>query len=159
MINKHMKNLNCPFCSKLFSTPQARGSHQSMCKSNPNRRDSSGENNPMFGKKGSNQWSQSKLLDRDFDSLGRSARRRFLIEEANCSCSECGFDKRRPDGGSILEVDHIDGDPSNNDKSNLRVLCPNCHALTPTFRNWGNRGNKKHSPRLRKGNKDFAPVV
>jgi len=33
-----------------------------------------------------------------------------------------------------LELDHIDGDNTNNELSNLRLLCPNCHALTPTYR-------------------------
>jgi len=33
-----------------------------------------------------------------------------------------------------LEVDHQDGDRLNNELSNLRLLCPNCHALTPTYR-------------------------
>lgn len=33
-----------------------------------------------------------------------------------------------------LELDHIDGNNENNNLSNLRLLCPNCHALTPTYR-------------------------
>jgi hypothetical protein len=33
-----------------------------------------------------------------------------------------------------LELDHIDGDRTNNLLENLRLLCPNCHALTPTYR-------------------------
>lgn len=33
-----------------------------------------------------------------------------------------------------LELDHIDGDRFNNELTNLRLLCPNCHALTPTYR-------------------------
>jgi hypothetical protein len=33
-----------------------------------------------------------------------------------------------------LELDHIDGNNSNNELSNLRLLCPNCHAKTPTYR-------------------------
>lgn len=33
-----------------------------------------------------------------------------------------------------LELDHIDGNKNNNNLSNLRLLCPNCHALTPTYR-------------------------
>lgn len=33
-----------------------------------------------------------------------------------------------------LEIDHIDGNHENNNLNNLRLLCPNCHSLTPTFR-------------------------
>ena len=31
-----------------------------------------------------------------------------------------------------LELDHINGDHFDNTFSNLRILCPNCHAQTPT---------------------------
>ena len=33
-----------------------------------------------------------------------------------------------------LELDHINGDRRDNRLKNLRLLCPNCHALTPTYR-------------------------
>lgn len=33
----------------------------------------------------------------------------------------------------ILQLDHIDGDNTNNEISNLQIICPNCHSQTPTF--------------------------
>lgn len=32
-----------------------------------------------------------------------------------------------------LELDHINGDNRDNRIENLRILCPNCHALTPNY--------------------------
>lgn len=32
-----------------------------------------------------------------------------------------------------MQLDHVDGDRNNCMRSNLRLLCPNCHALTDTF--------------------------
>lgn len=49
-------------------------------------------------------------------------------------CIKCGCDGNWQDGVISLEIDHIDGDNSNNEISNLRYLCPNCHALTDTYR-------------------------
>ncbi len=39
-------------------------------------------------------------------------------------CSLCG---RSPEQGVRLEIDHIDNDSSNNDPSNLQVLCGDCN--------------------------------
>jgi len=33
-----------------------------------------------------------------------------------------------------IELDHIDGNHHNNSLSNLRIVCPNCHAQTDTYR-------------------------
>lgn len=34
-----------------------------------------------------------------------------------------------------LELDHINGNPYDHSKENLRFLCPNCHATTDTYTN------------------------
>jgi len=33
-----------------------------------------------------------------------------------------------------IELEHIDGNNSNNNLDNLTILCPNCHAQTSTYR-------------------------
>lgn len=33
-----------------------------------------------------------------------------------------------------LELDHINGDSQDNSLENIRLLCPNCHALTPNYK-------------------------
>ena len=49
-------------------------------------------------------------------------------------CEVCGCDGHWQNGTISLELDHIDGDNTNNEISNLHYLCPNCHALTKTYR-------------------------
>jgi hypothetical protein len=66
--------------------------------------------------------------------------RRYVLEQANYSCEECGENRTRKDGSCIIQIDHIDGDWRNNKRNNLRALCPTCHALTETYgaKNMGN---------------------
>jgi 5-methylcytosine-specific restriction endonuclease McrA len=52
-------------------------------------------------------------------------RRPYLIHKKD-TCEECGF---IPVHTCQLDVDHTDGNHSNNDPSNLKTLCANCHRL------------------------------
>lgn len=67
--------------------------------------------------------------------------KRYLIEQKTASCEECGWNKLNTFTNTIpVELEHIDGDCTNNKLSNLKLLCPNCHSLTPTYKG-ANKGN------------------
>lgn len=67
-------------------------------------------------------------------------------------CSMCGKTKwlNKP---IPLELDHIDGNNKNNFLSNLRMLCPNCHAFTPNYRGKKQRKNKLIKIKTKRPNK------
>lgn len=54
--------------------------------------------------------------------LSKRPWRRYLESQ----CSRCGF---IPEDPCQLDVDHIDGNRSNNTPTNFQTLCANCHRL------------------------------
>lgn len=68
-------------------------------------------------------------------SIQSNVLKKKLIKDKilEAECSSCKLSDWQ--GKSIpLELDHIDGDNTNNELENLRILCPNCHAFTDTYR-------------------------
>jgi 5-methylcytosine-specific restriction endonuclease McrA len=69
-----------------------------------------------------------------FEGLKDSvALKRFLIRERGHRCEDCGLEtwKNQP---IPLELHHRDGNPDNNTRDNLQLLCPNCHAFTAHYK-------------------------
>ena len=75
--------------------------------------------------------------------IHRGMIRQSMIENFGRKCSMCHLEEWQ--GHPIpIEVDHIDGDAGNNSFNNLRLLCPNCHGITPTWKG-KNKGNGRAS--------------
>jgi Zn finger protein HypA/HybF involved in hydrogenase expression len=92
-----------------------------------------------------NACQQLKTKQESFEKLkeglitDRGMMRSILKREFGHKCFECGISEWR--GHPIpLEIDHIDGDAGNNKYENIRMICPNCHGITPTWKG-RNRGN------------------
>lgn len=86
--------------------------------------------------------------------------KRYLREKFDNKCCLCGWAEVNIVTGQIpLVADHIDGDWQNNVDSNLRLICPNCDAISATYAGL-NRGRGRRqravSKRVRDG-KSFAP--
>ena len=90
-----------------------------------------------------------EILVKDYEYSSNKLRKRLIsegIKEYKCEC--CGLNEWL--GEPIpLELDHIDGDHYNNILENLKILCPNCHAKTPTYRGKNKKSKKSETIRTK----------
>jgi Zn finger protein HypA/HybF involved in hydrogenase expression len=76
-----------------------------------------------------------EILDGKHPQYQTNKLRIRLIKEGikQHECESCGI-KDWMNNPISLELDHIDGDRTNHRLENLRILCPNCHSQTSTYR-------------------------
>lgn len=99
-------------------------------------------------------WKEKKSKIENGDiSYSNRIYKKYLIEIHGEKCMECNWNKKNPITGNVpIELEHIDGNSDNKSLDNLKLLCPNCHSLTPTYKalNVGN-GRYKRRERYKNG--------
>ena len=124
---------NCEICGKLFTSKYPEQKYCSIKCSNKNK------NNLII-----DNW-----LNDNFEITSKIPHciRKLLYKTNNYKCEICNFEGyNSKTGNTILQIHHIDGDCTNNNKNNLQVLCPNCHTMTDNYMAL-NKGKSKRTKR------------
>lgn len=80
-------------------------------------------------------------------TANRRPMKRWLIRQRGHQCEVCK-NTEWMEQPIPLELHHIDGNHKNNHLDNLQLICPNCHALTDTYKA-RNTGSGRHYRRER----------
>jgi 5-methylcytosine-specific restriction endonuclease McrA len=143
----------CPLCGKEFQNVYAMSAHKSHCQHPQGARVEQ-----LKGKRG---WSKDQMLKDPKEifcspsSLPSMYVKKALLHNSYVSyeCATCQISSWQ--GQEItLELDHINGDSKDNRVENLRLLCPNCHSQTPTW-----RGRNKNSGAAKVTDEQLAELL
>jgi hypothetical protein len=97
------------------------------------------------------QFRRRTKVENNHHNVGSRLLKSYLLDCHGRRCEVCGI-REWMGKPAPIELDHKDGNPTNNDLTNLRLICPNCHAQTDFYkgRNIG-RGRYYRRERYAKG--------
>ncbi len=113
------------------------------------------------------QTNYQKLLDGD-PSIMRADYspkpfKNVIMKEQDNKCAICGMSPEWNGKPIVFILDHIDGHASNNKRSNLRCVCPNCDSQLDTYKSKNKNGERsyyryRYSGSAQKETSDVEPL-
>lgn len=152
---------SCQVCGSVFANHDGSGKNKGKLKTCTTHRTRSGapikkaahihRKNKKIESWLSGQWSgatKSGDLSKIIWNFLRE-RANNICENADCISGGKPVPTHPSDGRTVLEVNHVNGNGQDHRPENLEVICPTCHALTPTYRG-RNAGNGRPVSYIRK---------
>lgn len=137
----HVKNGRCRFCSKICSAAASQVRTQVTCYTCKKTFDRTSSKLKLAKhgyyfcsrkcKDKAQRFDGLKVIQPKHYSNGKASYRIRALRDYGYKCMNCEY----TEDDRMLDVHHIDGDRSNNELDNLKVLCVWCHALE-TRKNW-----------------------
>lgn len=142
--------VTCEVCGREFyvspsrlKMAQQRGSTVRYCSVKCRSKAHTGEGNPFWGKRHSEDFirrqrerikihppggrlpKRYRIVEGEHVSFSMEFSAKSSIKNKISHCEDCGYDRDR----RILIMHHKNGNREDNDQNNLIIICPNCHAL------------------------------
>ena len=156
--------LECKYCGKLCKNKNSLAQHELYCKGNPNRKvykrwndgltketdqrlltEKAIEAHKLRGLKHYQAYLADNSLAWGVQNMG--CYKKYFLEEQDHKCAICGMTDSWQGRPLVFVLDHIDGNADNNNRDNLRLICPNCDSQLSTF-----KSKNKHSARAKHRN-------
>jgi len=89
------------------------------------------------------EWKRTGITGRSTSSGTAPWIKKYILDKQGGKCLKCNIDSWQNEP-IVLELEHIDGNSSNDKEDNLCCLCPNCHSQTPTYKAKNKGNGRKH---------------
>lgn len=119
----------CPYCGKEFETMSKQKQYCNLsCASKYNA-----QKRREIALK---EWLETGQLNYGKNTMIKvnSVYREYINNQQNHKCAIYGIPDTWNGKKLIFVLDHIDGDSSNHNRNNLRLVCPNCDSQLETYK-------------------------